>query len=89
MATKTINYTSLVNSRTPTTGYMTIGYSSGGTNNDADVTFPALGVIGVINEVRLYYAWNNTEANEGFMASTTHKAGNNTYSISGYSGSTR
>jgi hypothetical protein len=38
---------------------MTIGYSSGGTNNDADVTFPALGVTGVISEVRLYYAWDN------------------------------
>lgn len=87
MATKTINYTSLVNSRTPTTGYMTIGYSSGGTNNDADVTFPALGVTGVISEVRLYYAWDNSAAGEGFQAATTHKAGSNTYSISGSSGS--
>ncbi len=87
MATKTINYSSLTNSRTPTTGYMTIGYSSGGTNQDADITFPALGITGVISEVRLYYAWNNSSAGEGFSASTTHKAGSNTYSITGASGS--
>ena len=87
MATKTINYSSLSNSRTPTAGYMTIGYTSGGTNQDADITFPALGITGVVSEVRLYYAWNNSSAGEGFSASTTHKAGSNTYSITGASGS--
>jgi len=87
MATKTINYTNLVNSYTPKTGYMMIGYTSSGFNHNADVTFPALGISGVINEVRLYYAWNNSGAGEGFQAATTHKAGNNTYSISGSSGS--
>lgn len=87
MATKTLNYTNLVNTYTPATGYMMIGYTSSGFNHNADVTFPALGVSGVINEVRLYYAWNNSGATEGFQAATTHKAGNNTYPISGSSGS--
>jgi hypothetical protein len=87
MATKTLNYTNLVNTYTPATGYMMIGYTSSGFNHNANVTFPALGVSGVINEVRLYYAWNNSGATEGFQAATTHKAGNNTYPISGSSGS--
>ena len=87
MATKTLNYTNLSNTYTPVTGYMMIGYTTSGFNHSADVTFPALGVSGVINEVRLYYAWNNSGATEGFQAATTHKAGNNSYPISGSNGS--
>ena len=91
MATKTVNYTSLTNSRTPKSGWMTIGVSSGGTNQNAQATFPALGVTGTIHSVKLYYSWNNSTAGEGFKASATHKAtisGNvETYSISGASGS--
>ena len=43
MAAKTLNYTNLVNTYTPATGYMMIGYTSSGFNHNADVTFPALG----------------------------------------------
>lgn len=91
MATKRIDLTALSNSRTPKTGFMTIGISSGGVNQNAQVTFPALGVTGQINSVRLYYAWDNNAAGEGYTASATHivtvLGSQRQYAISGASGS--
>lgn len=76
--------------RQPSPGYMTIGKNSSGTNRWGIVGFPAINVPGIITEVRLYMPWNNSEAGEGFSASTTHQAtiGGNVYDypISGGSG---
>jgi len=91
MATKTIQKIAIVCSRVPKTGYMTIGKNSSGTNQNAQVTFPALDISSaIIDEVRLNMPWNNSLANEGFQASTTHQATVNgyvySYPISGSSG---
>lgn len=93
MATTPIYRTSLVNDRTPTTGYMTIGMSSGGTNYGAQITFPALTVPnGAVIAASLHVAWNNDAANEGWRAAGKHKAtiGGNivaTYDVSNDTGS--
>lgn len=91
MATKTIQKTSSECSRVPSSGYTTIGKSSSGTNQNAQVAFPALGISSaIIDEVRLNMPWNNSSAGEGFQSGTTHQAtvGGNvyTYAISGSSG---
>lgn len=70
---------------------MTIGMASGGTNQNAQLTFPALNVGGAITKVELYVEWDNSSAGEGFSASATHRAaiGANvyTYGVTGSSGS--
>ncbi len=91
MAAKTVNKSSIVCSRIPKAGWMTIGKSSSGTNQNAQVTFPALGISdGIITQVDLYMPWDNDAANEGFQAGTTHQAtvGGNVYDyhIEGRSG---
>ena len=68
MATKTITRSSATFSRVPASGWFTLGKASSGTNQNAQITFPALGIAGVINSVKLYIPWNCTAAGEGFSA---------------------
>lgn len=93
MATQTFNRVSVSASRVPTSGYMTIGMSSGGTNQNATVTMPPLKVNGTINAVKVVISWDNNAANEGFRASATHVvvgtsncSGSWNYAVSGVSG---
>lgn len=59
--------------RVPSSGFMTIGRNSSGTNRTALVTFPPLIVDGTITAVRFNYGWNYYYAHEGFSAAAVHK----------------
>jgi len=93
-ATQRVDYTSLTNSRTPTSGWMTIGMNSSGTNQNAQITFPALNNIpGPIVKVELHIEWSYDSAGEGFATAATHKTTTpypggtvSQYAISGLSG---
>ena len=94
MATQNFSRLSVAPSRVPTSGYMTIGMSSGGTNQNATVTMPPLKVNGTINSVKVVVQWDNNAANEGFRAGATHVvvgasncSGSWNYAVSGASGS--
>ena len=93
MATQQFNAVSISPSRVPTSGYMTIGISSGGTNQNATVVMPPLKVNGTINAVKVVVQWDNDAANEGFRATATHTvvgasncSGSWNYYVSGASG---
>lgn len=92
MATKTVNKTGIVYSRSSKSGWFTMGKTSGGTNQNAQVTFPKLDVPGSIKTVTLYIPWDNNPsgADEGFsatgaMVATVGGAAIN-FSMSGMSG---
>jgi hypothetical protein len=81
MAQATFTKTAITHSNSDAnSGYFCGGFSSGGTNHNAQITFPAFNLgSATINSVTLYIPWNNTSAGIGWKAGAYHRITINGY----------